>query len=90
MSNIFDDGDNPTPETFNDPDEWTCSVLDPLFDYIVADISGTQQKYNAWGHSAGAQFLHRLFMYLPNSKIDVAVCSNAGWYTVTENTVSYP
>jgi hypothetical protein len=90
MSNIFDDGDNPTPETYNDPNEWTCSVLDPLFEYIKTDISGTQTNYNTWGHSAGAQFLHRLIMYLPNSSIDVAVCSNAGWYTVPENTVSFP
>lgn len=90
MSNIFDDGDNPSPATYNDPNEWTCSVIDPLFDFIKADISGSQQKYSAWGHSAGAQFLHRLFMYLPDNKIDVAVCSNAGWYTVPDNTVSYP
>jgi hypothetical protein len=90
MSNIFDDGDNPSPETYNDPTEWTCSVLDPLFEYVKSDFSGTQVAYSAWGHSAGAQFLHRLFMYLPNTKINVAICSNAGWYTVPENTVSYP
>jgi hypothetical protein len=90
MSNIFDDGDNPSLETFNDQNEWTCSIIDPLFEYIKADISGTQLNYSAWGHSAGAQFLHRFFMYLPNSKINVAVCSNAGWYTVPEDTVSYP
>jgi hypothetical protein len=90
MSNIFDDGDNPTPETYNDQNEWTCSVLDPLFEYIKSDISGIQENYSAWGHSAGAQFLHRLFMYLSNTKINVAVCSNAGWYTVPENTVSFP
>ncbi|WP_299520961.1 T9SS type A sorting domain-containing protein [Winogradskyella sp.] len=90
MSNIFEDGDNPSPETFNDQNEWTCSILDPLFEYIKTDISGTQLSYSAWGHSAGAQFLHRLFMYLPNSNINVAVCSNAGWYTVPEESVNYP
>lgn len=90
MANIFDDGDNPSPSTYNNPDQWTFSVLDPLFDYIVADISGNQQAYNGWGHSGGAQFLHRFVLYLPNSKLDVAVCSNAGWYTVPENSVSFP
>ena len=90
MSNIFDDGDNPSPETFNDKNEWTCSILDPLFEYIKKDISSVQEKYSAWGHSAGAQFLHRMFMYLPNTKMDTAVCSNAGWYTVPENEVNYP
>jgi hypothetical protein len=90
MANIFDDGDNPSPSTFNNPDEWTFSVLDPIFNQIKADINGSQSAYNAWGHSGGAQFLHRFVMYMPNSLLDVAVCSNAGWYTVPENSVSFP
>jgi len=90
MANIFDDGDNPSPSTFNNPDEWTFSVIDPIFNQIKADINGSQQAYNAWGHSGGAQFLHRFLMYIPNSLLDVAVCSNAGWYTVPENSVSFP
>lgn len=90
MSNIFDDGDNPSEATFNDKNEWTFSTIDPLFEYIKQDVSGSQETYKAWGHSAGAQFLHRFVMYLPNSKLDTAVCSNAGWYTVPENTVNFP
>lgn len=90
LSNIFDDGDNPSPETYNSKNEWAFSALDPLFEYIKADISGNQQDYSGWGHSGGAQFLHRLMIYLPNNKLDIAVCSNSGWYTVPENTVSFP
>jgi hypothetical protein len=90
MANIFEDGDNPSLSTYNNPDEWTFSVLDPIFEDIKSDISGTQEVYNGWGHSGGAQFLHRFIMYMPSSKLDVAVCSNAGWYTVPENTVSFP
>ncbi|PQJ79708.1 T9SS type A sorting domain-containing protein [Polaribacter porphyrae] len=90
LANIFDDGDNPSISTFNPKNEWTFSVIDPIFETIKADISGTQQKYNAWGHSAGSQFLHRFVTYMPESKLDIAVCSNAGWYTVPENTVVFP
>jgi hypothetical protein len=90
MGNIFDDGDNPSPSTFNSADEWTFSVIDPIFDQIKEDINGSQQAYNAWGHSGGAQFLHRFVLYMPDSQLDVAVCSNAGWYTVPENSVSFP
>ena len=90
MSNIFDDGDNPSLETFNDKSEWTFSILDPLFDYVKVAASNIRETYNAWGHSGGAQFLHRFVTYLPNSKLDIAVCSNAGWYTVAENGVSFP
>ncbi|MFB1040386.1 MAG: T9SS type A sorting domain-containing protein, partial [Polaribacter sp.] len=90
MSNIFDDGDNPSLETFNDKSEWTFSTLDPLFDYVKVAASNIRETYNAWGHSGGAQFLHRFVTYLPNSKLDIAVCSNAGWYTVAEYGVSFP
>ncbi|EAR13220.1 hypothetical protein PI23P_01962 [Polaribacter irgensii 23-P] len=90
MANIFDDGDNPSTTSFNSSEEWTFSSLDPIFEAVKVAVSGSQEKYSAWGHSAGAQFLHRFATYLPNSKLDVAVCSNSGWYTVPENTVSFP
>jgi hypothetical protein len=90
LSNIFDDGDNPSLPTFNDEKEWTFSTLEPIFDAVKVAISGTQEKYSAWGHSGGAQFLHRFVTYLPNSRLDIAVSANAGWYTVPENTVSFP
>ncbi len=90
MGNVYIDGDNPTTESRNPENEWTFSVIEPLFDLIVSDIGGTQTQYKAWGHSGGAQFLHRLLMFMPDSRIDVAVCSNAGWYTVPEFGISFP
>ena len=90
LANIFDDGDNPSSGSFNAKNEWTFSVIDPIFETIKTDISGTQEKYNAWGHSAGSQFLQRFVLYMPDSKLDIAVCANAGWYTVPENTVDFP
>ena len=90
LANIFDDGDNPTKSSFNPTNEWTFSILDPLFENIKTAVSGTQQKYNAWGHSAGAQFLQRFVMYMPNSKADIVVCSNSGWYTVPDFSVNFP
>lgn len=90
LANIFDDGDNPSSATFNQKAAWTFSTIDPIFETIKTAVSGTQEKYNAWGHSAGAQFLQRFVLYLPDSKLDVAICSNAGWYTVPESTVNFP
>lgn len=90
MGNIFDDGDNPEESEYNLPEEWTFSVIEPLFNYIKTDISGTQQTYDGWGHSGGAQFLHRFTMFVPQSSLGTAVCSNAGWYTVPENEIHYP
>tara|TARA_B100001057_G_scaffold170811_2_gene171612 strand:+ start:2029 stop:3024 length:996 start_codon:yes stop_codon:yes gene_type:complete len=90
LANIFEDGDNPSIDTFNSSDTWTISTIDQIFDYIVSEIQGNQTNYNAWGHSAGAQFLHRFVLYLPNSKLNIAVSSNAGWYTVPDSNFDFP
>ena len=90
LANVFQDGDNPSLDTFNSSDSWTFSIIDQLFDFIKNEIEGNQATYNAWGHSAGAQFLHRFVFYLPESKLNIAVCSNAGWYTVPESAIVFP
>jgi hypothetical protein len=90
LGNVFDDGDNPSLATYNPTNEWTFSVVDPLFESIKSKVLGTQQTYDAWGHSGGAQFLQRFRMYLPNSKMNTAICSNAGWYTVPQSTIDFP
>ena len=90
LANIFDDGDNPSIESYNPPELWSFSVIDELFDFIVSKVEGNQTNYNAWGHSAGAQFLHRFLLYLPNSKLNTGVISNAGWYTVPVKDFDFP
>ena len=90
MGNVFVDSDNPSQATLNPTNAWTFSIIDPLFEDIKSKISGTQLSYDAWGHSGGAQFLHRFRFYLPNSKMKTAICSNAGWYTVPESTIDFP
>ena len=90
LANIFEDGDNPSIESYNPSDLWSFSIIDQLFDFIVAEVEGNQVNYNAWGHSAGAQFLHRFILYLPNSKLNTGVISNSGWYTVPDNEFDFP
>lgn len=90
LGNVFEDGDNPSTDTLNQKEEWTFSILDPLFEYIKSEVSGDQESYNGWGHSAGSQFLHRFILFMPESKLNIAVCSNAGWYTVPESGVNFP
>lgn len=90
LGNVFNDGDNPSLSTLNPTNEWTFSTVDPLFQDIKTRVSGTQQTYNAWGHSGGAQFLQRFRLYLPNSKLNTAICSNAGWYTVPDILINFP
>lgn len=66
----------------DDPGQYLYSDLERLFDAIVAELGGRQTAYSVFGHSAGAQFTHRLLTFLPHPRVDVAVAANAGWYTL--------
>ena len=37
--------------------------------------------YDIYGHSAGAQFVHRYLLMSDNPSVNRAVAANAGWYT---------
>ena len=45
LANIFQDGDNPSSDTFNSPDNWTFSIIDQLFEFIKVEIGGNQPTY---------------------------------------------
>jgi len=80
--NVLKDGNNidPTTNVINPIQDWTFSLIEPMFDYIKTKYNNTSLTYNAWGHSAGAQFLHRFAMAVPN-RLDKIVCANSGFYT---------
>jgi hypothetical protein len=90
LGNVYVDGDNPTANTLNPEDEWTFSIVEPLFDYVKTKIGNTNNSYNMFGHSAGAQFAHRLMMFKPNNRAMSSVISAAGWYTFPDETVDFP
>lgn len=70
--------------------QWTFSIIEPLFDYIRTDTGNENNEYDMWGHSAGAQFVHRYVTFMPEARIHRAVCANAGWYTVPDVDAEYP
>ncbi len=45
--------------------------------------------YKIYGHSAGAQFVHRYLLITKEPAVDQAVIANAGWYTVISDN-NYP
>jgi hypothetical protein len=90
LGNVYVDGDNPTTNTLNPEDEWSFSIVEPLFDYVKTQIGNTNNSYNVFGHSAGAQFAHRLMMFKPNNRAMSTVISAAGWYTFPDETVDFP
>lgn len=64
----------------SDPRKWTYSVVERLFD----EMRDGQADYRLFGHSAGAQFAHRLHVLLPDHRASVVIAANAGWYLMPE------
>ena len=66
----------------SDKKRWTFWVVEHLFDVIRQRESLEAEKYYLYGHSAGAQFVHRLMIFMPSPRVEVAFSANAGTYTM--------
>lgn len=69
---------------------WTFTAIERLFDALRASNAFTRGDYDLYGHSAGAQFVHRFVMFRPDGRFRVAVAANAGWYTMPDAGVPFP
>lgn len=85
QGNLFSSNGNPNPI-----EQWSFQVIERVFDDVVARLSGSQTGYHLYGHSAGAQFVHRMLLLMPDIRVERAVSANAGWYTLADPEVDYP
>src|SRR5262245_12109255 len=61
---------------------YVYSEIERLFGLITTTLGGNQPGYYLFGHSAGAQFVHRMLTFLPKTRVPGPVAGNAGWYTL--------
>lgn len=64
--------------------------IEPLFREVVRRIGGHQNTFDMFGHSAGAQFVHRYVTFMPHAPVGKAVAANAGWYTLPDQSEHFP
>jgi poly(3-hydroxybutyrate) depolymerase len=69
---------------------WLFSAIEPLFDDVLSRTGAPKVDYDLWGHSGGAQFVHRFVLFGQPQRLGRAVAANAGWYTVPENDADFP
>ncbi len=70
--------------------ETTFAILERLFDYVVKTTGNHSKGYRIYGHSAGAQLVHRMILFTPTSRAELAVAANAGWYTLPDFSIRFP
>jgi pimeloyl-ACP methyl ester carboxylesterase len=90
LGNVFVDGDNPSSGTLRPENEWTFSIIEPLFDFLKTQIENSTLQYHVFGHSAGGQFAHRFLLFKPNARVDKTVVSASGWYTFPNTSINFP
>ena len=85
LGNVFARGG-----ALNSASEWSFTIIDQLFAKF-ADLFGSAcSRYSIFGHSAGAQYVHRMILLSPQSPFDMAIAANAGWYTLPDLNQAWP
>lgn len=65
-----------------DRSKWLYAVIERFFDKALQSGRVAGASYVLFGHSAGAQFVHRMAILMPQARFSTAVSANAGYYTL--------
>lgn len=76
--------------TLNPEENWSYSLIDPIFEHIVKTTGSKAKHYDLFGHSAGSQFAHRFFLFKQHTKVNRVVAANAGTYTMLDLDIDFP
>ena len=90
LGNVYEDGDNPSEQTLNDENDWTFSLIEPLFDSLNSTLNLSEENYNIIGFSAGGQFVQRFILFKPEARFSKAIVAAPGWYTVIDTNIDFP
>jgi poly(3-hydroxybutyrate) depolymerase len=86
----YNEGNFISSGSINPPEKTTFALIDKIFAYVQEELGLSNEQYNLYGHSAGAQFIHRYLQFYDSPKVAKAVAANAGWYTFPDEDISYP
>lgn len=65
-----------------DRSRWIYPMIERLYDHLLAQKRAAAGGYILFGHSAGAQFAHRMALFMPEARMREVIVANAGFYTL--------
>jgi len=78
----------------NERTDWGFSALESIFDSYLSITGSRVDGYYLYGHSAGAQFVHRHLAFIGSGgtplRVIRAVAANAGFYTLPTFEIPFP
>lgn len=69
---------------------WIFPVIEHVFNEVRLRLGATSSTFTLFGHSAGAQLVHRYALFAGKTQADRIISANAGWYTTPEEDVLFP
>ena len=69
---------------------WSQAIPGRVFASLRAAGLTGRNKAHLWGHSAGAQYVHRLMATQPHDSFEAVGVANAGWYSMPTLDLPYP
>jgi predicted esterase len=76
--------------TPNPPSAWVFGVIDRVWAAVRAHTGATRAGYALFGHSAGAQFVHRYLLLAEATQAEAILTANAGSYTMPNRAAAFP
>ncbi len=70
-------------------EDWTFSLIEPIFDHFKKISGNTSAGYMLYGFSAGSQFVHRFMMFNPDNRVIRGISGSAGTYTMPDYNIAY-
>ena len=87
LGNVFkgeDGAGGTTPKS-----QWSFTVVEGIHQTVRNGFGISDKFYDLFGHSAGAQFVHRFLLFKPHASVRNAIAANAGWYTVPDRAIPF-
>jgi hypothetical protein len=70
--------------------EWALTAIERLFDIVRDELNLNRTNYDIVGFSGGAQFVHRLVLFVPEARFRRAVAASAGRYAFPSWSAKFP